>query len=107
LCYPIENLETSLDFWRRLGFRRVKGSKLPYPWAVISDGLITLGLHETRQLKKAGLVYCSSDRNERMEQLRQEGFVFAGELPSPDVGMGRAYIEAPDGQLFLLMEFRP
>lgn len=107
VAFPVKELEASLWFWKRLGYKRLKGSRLPYPWAIISDGLISLSLHQTPDMRRAALVYHSHDRDERISDLEADGFIFAGELPSPDVGMGRSCIETPDGQLLILLEYQP
>ncbi len=106
LACPVGDLQDSLTLWTKLGFQSLRGSNLPYPWAVISDDLITIGLHETRNIEKPALVYYSDNTPERVEQLEFEGFEFGGEIPSPDYGTGLSVLEPPDRQLLVLLGFR-
>jgi catechol 2,3-dioxygenase-like lactoylglutathione lyase family enzyme len=104
LALPVPDLEDSLDFWTRVGFEQQLGSARPYPWAVISDGLMSLGLYQTRDFEQAALVYSSADTGDRVEELTQDGFEFAGEIPSPGRGISRTVLPAIDGQLLIFLE---
>ena len=106
LACPVPNLVNSLALWTKLGFRRLRGSSLPHPWAIISDDLVTIGLHETRDLDRPALIYYSDNTPERVEQLEFEGFEFAGEIPSPDYGTGLSVLEPPDKQILILLGYR-
>jgi catechol 2,3-dioxygenase-like lactoylglutathione lyase family enzyme len=106
LACPVEDVEDSVTLWTKLGFQRLRGSSLPYPWAVISDDLMTIGLHESRDLEKPALVYYSDNTPERIEQLEFEGFEFSGEIPSPDYGTGLSVLVPPDRQILVLLGFR-
>ena len=106
LACPVQDLDDSVTLWTKLGFRRLRGSSLPYPWAILTDDLITVGFHETRDFEKPALIYYSDNTPERVEQLEFEGFGFAGEIPSPDYGTGLSILEPPDGQILILLGFR-
>lgn len=107
LAFPIRNLRESLDFWLTVGFDVIHKSELPFPWAWISDDLMTLGLYQTDHFTEAGLTYYSEDPADRIEYLKNSGFRFQTELPSLAGGLGRAVMETPDKQLLVFMERTP
>jgi predicted lactoylglutathione lyase len=102
---PVEDLRSAVEFWNRVGFHHSRGAELPYPWAVVSDGLITLGLYETRDFDRPALIYYSANTAERIEQLGYDGFEFGREIPSVGQGIGRTILEPPDGQLLFMLEY--
>lgn len=106
LALPVDDLEDALGFWMKVGFHQSRGSDLPYSWAVVTDGLITLGLYETRDFDRPALVYYSINTPERIEQLGYDGFEVDREIPSVGHGTGRTILEPPDRQLLLMLEYR-
>ncbi len=45
---PTKALEESVAFYGALGYEQIGGDeKEPYPWAVMFDGVIPIGLHQT------------------------------------------------------------
>lgn len=106
LAFPVKDLSRSVEFWRDVGFETERTSRLPYPWAVLTDGLFTLGFYETSDLSGAALVYYSDNVQDRVEQLAAEGFSLERALPSPDMGIGRVGIHPPDGQVRILLDYR-
>jgi len=106
LAVPVRDLASSMVFWTKAGFLPVRGSNLPYPWAVITDGLITVGLYETTDFDRPALVYYSDNTPERVEMLTYDGFEIGGEIPSPGGATGRTIFEPPDGQLLVFLEYR-
>jgi len=105
LAWAVDDLEESLTFWQNLEFVKQRGNRLPYPWAVLSDGLISLGFYQTDDLPKPALVYYASNPAERLELLAIEGFEPVGEIPSPASGVGRSIFEPPDGCLWLMLDY--
>ncbi|GAB4235075.1 MAG: hypothetical protein Kow00109_08240 [Acidobacteriota bacterium] len=106
LAWPVEEVEEAVRFWQGLGFEKRRGHRLPYPWAILSDGLMTLGLYATRDVEKPALVYYANNPAERLEMLATEGFEPQGEIPSPISGVGRYIFEPPDGQIWLMLDYR-
>ncbi len=106
LALPVADLAEAERFWSRLGFVRKTGNVLPYPWATLSDDLITLGLYQTRDFSRPALLYGSDNPGERIELLETEGFRVSAEIPSPLGAVGRTVLETPD-PLLILLEYRP
>lgn len=102
LALAVKDLEKAEAFWHRLGFVRRTGSGLPYPWALLSDDLLNLGLYQTRDFDLPALLYGSENTQERIEELVMDGFRFSAEIPSPLPVSGRTVLETPDPLLILL-----
>jgi hypothetical protein len=107
VAFPVEDLERSVTLLQKVGFEKKRGEELPYPWAAVSDGLVSLGLYQSQDLKMPALVYHSEDLDERLESLRQEGFEVFPEVANPAIGTGRFALSPPSCQLLLIMEYRP
>ncbi len=73
VAMPVANLAHSITFWAQLGFRIMSQFTAPYPWAVLTDGLMTVGLHETNEFDTAAITYFATDMNERIDALKSEG----------------------------------
>lgn len=107
VAYPVQDTEMTVSCLEKIGFRKLRGSKLPYPWAVMSDDLINLGFYQSEDLKLPALVYYSENLTERLDSLRQEGFEVLQEMPNPAVGAGRFALKPPSARLLLILEYRP
>lgn len=107
LAFPVEDLNKSVTLLQKVGFEKIQGEELPYPWAAVSDGLLNLGLYQSQDLKIPALVYHSEDLDERLESLSQEGFEVFPEVANPAIGTGRFALAPPSCELLLIMEYRP
>jgi ribosomal-protein-alanine N-acetyltransferase len=70
LAIPVANLAHSIGFWQQIGFRTMSQFTTPYPWAVLTDGLMVIGLHETKQFDHAAITYFATDMKERITELK-------------------------------------
>lgn len=101
----VADLEASIAYWEHLGFRVVHQSDILYPFAIMSDGLINIGLHNNQEIKAPALTYFAKDMADRIEWLKKQGIHFIVEFPpGPDGRVANAVAQAPDGQLFYLFE---
>ncbi len=107
LAFPVEDLGPTLACLEKVGFRKLRGDKLPYPRAAVSDGLVNLGLYQSDGLKMPALVYHSDNLSERLDSLGQEGFEALQEMPDLAFGVGRFALAPPSAHLLLIMEYRP
>lgn len=73
LCHPVKDLEVSLKFWKKLGFEGGPMEGGPYPWAHISDGMQSIGLHQTTEFNDAALTYFAPDMGDRIKALKSRG----------------------------------
>src|SRR5689334_17070358 len=74
----------SLSFYESLGFQQVQVNETwSYPYAVITDGRLTLGLHQ-QPIKSPTLTFVKADLARHMEELRSLELVFEQEKLGSD-----------------------
>jgi catechol 2,3-dioxygenase-like lactoylglutathione lyase family enzyme len=103
LSVHTNNLAESIAWYRRLGFEAKKFEK-PHPWAILSDGSMIIGLHQSNEFTRTTLTYFSKDSAERIEKLKAIGFKFSNEQKNPAGKVANAMLTAPDGQTFFVFE---
>jgi catechol 2,3-dioxygenase-like lactoylglutathione lyase family enzyme len=70
---PVMNLDNSVLFWEKLGFKSLSKHLSPYPWAILSDGLAIVGLHQTVSFDIPTITFFASDMKDKIERLKNEG----------------------------------
>ena len=73
LAHPVADVDRSILFWESLGFKLLSKFASPYPWAILSDGLSIVGLHQTTQYTYPAITFFASDMKEKIENLKQQG----------------------------------
>lgn len=105
LAIGIENLTTSIEQWERIGFNVVYQNTIPYPFAIVSDGNMVIGLHQSGTRYKPTLTYFAKDMDQRIDALKAKGIVVSEEFaPQADGSGAGVFIQSPDGQGFFLFE---
>ncbi|MBN1893198.1 hypothetical protein JW906_01835 [bacterium] len=66
---PVEDLQESISCWEKIGFLLLETHRGPYPHAVLSDGIHSIGLHETGDINGCGLLYAAPDMKMRLARL--------------------------------------
>jgi catechol 2,3-dioxygenase-like lactoylglutathione lyase family enzyme len=89
LAHPVADLERSLEFWSLLGFTAISKFASPYPWAIISDGLSIVGLHQTTSFSYPVLTYFAGDMTTKINRLKEHGLA--------------GYKENDDGNMYWLL----
>ncbi len=102
LSISTDTLHPSLEFWQRLDFILTYQSERPYPWALLSDGTLTIGLHQTKIFSDPALTYVSPDVAMRVAVLENDGIPLR--RLHNEAGLQGAIITAPDGQHFFLLK---
>jgi hypothetical protein len=97
-------LAKSLQFWQKLDFAPVLNADQPYPWALLSDGVMTIGLHQTLTFTHAALTYFAEDPHEQIMLLKSKSVQLAHELKNSTGDVEGAILQAPDGQSFFLLK---
>jgi len=92
-AHPVKSLEESLAFWSKLGFTAISKFASPYPWAIISDGLAVVGLHETTQFKQPAITFFAADMKDKIEKLKQ-----AGIADYTEAGPANIILNTPENQ---------
>lgn len=105
LAMSVRDLDSSILYWQTLGYELLHRSIVPYPFAIVKDGNMLLGLHENNELSQPALTYYAPNMADRIEQLKQKGIPFVKDFPAgADGRIHHAVAKAPDGQLFFLFE---
>lgn len=96
----------SLAFYERLGFTQVTtGEAWPYPYAVVTDGRLAIGLHQHELPQSPLLAFVLPDLGRQLESIEAAGVVVVDRRLGSDV-FNEASFEAPGGQLVRLLEAR-
>ena len=72
-AFPVKNLDDSILFWEKLGYKSLSKRSSPYPWAILSDGLGIVGLHQTNNFSDPTITFFASDMKDKIEQLKNSG----------------------------------
>ena len=84
-AHPVEDLDISISFWEKLGFVALSKYSSPYPWAIISDGMAIVGLHQTNTFKDPTITFFASDMKEKIERLKSNGLDNFSETSSGNI----------------------
>lgn len=96
---PVKDLDASIKYWEMLGFKTISKYESPYRWAILSDGLNTIGLHQSSHFKTPAITYFASDMKAKVEKLIAEGLENYKEV------MGGNYVlTTPEGQTINLFK---
>jgi [ribosomal protein S5]-alanine N-acetyltransferase len=87
LAHPVADLERSLAFWELLGFTAISRFSAPYPWAIISDGLSVVGLHEATHFAYPAITYFAADMDEKINALKAAGITGFKQQGASGVGL--------------------
>ncbi|NDC40589.1 MAG: hypothetical protein EBZ77_03420 [Chitinophagia bacterium] len=90
---PVTNLEAALAYWKQLGFEAATTFSSPYPWAIVTDGLHIVGLHQTNMFVQPALTFFAADMQLKIATLREAGVT--GFL---DEGLKNTKLSTPEGQ---------
>jgi predicted lactoylglutathione lyase len=97
---PVKDLEASIAFWEKLGFVALSKYQSPQPWAILSDGLAIVGLHQTDEFSNVCMTYFASDMKDKLEKLKNEGLEVYKQF-----GAGNAVVKTPENQYINLFSF--
>jgi catechol 2,3-dioxygenase-like lactoylglutathione lyase family enzyme len=98
-------IQESLEFYESLGFQQASVSETwPYPYAVVSDGRLFIGLHGGF-IRSPALTFVLPELARGVERLRESGLVFDQERLGHDV-FNQACFSDPNGQCVNLLEAR-
>jgi len=97
LAHPVIDLDKSIAYWELLGFKVISRFNAPYPWAIISDGLGIVGIHQTAHFDYPAITYFAADMRDKIMKLKEGGLTGYTEQGSSDI-----IIKTPEQQhLFL------
>ncbi len=100
-AHPVINLAASVEFWKKLGFKSTGELKEPYPHAILSDGLMIIGLHQTDHFDYPAVTYFGLNTAKRVDQLKENGLKNFTEI----AGKGNVSLKTWEGQHFFIFSF--
>ena len=96
---PVKDIGTCFVFWEKLGFKILTKMSSLYPWAIISDGLSVVGLHQTTDFIDPTITFFAADMKDKIEQLKNNGINNFKEK-----GSGSVVLTTPEGQFINLFK---
>ena len=100
LAHPVADLNESIAFWEKIGFKPLSKFASPYPWAILTDGLAVVGLHQTTNYTYPAITFFASDMKDKIEKLRAQGL---GELKEMG-GSSNVVLKTPEQQHIFLFK---
>jgi hypothetical protein len=97
-CHPVTDLGKSIAYWQKLGFTVRTKMTTPYPWAIVTDGLMLIGLHQTKDFNYPAVTYFGMNTAKRVEQLKDNGLNNFTEM----MGKNNVILKTWEGQHFFL-----
>jgi hypothetical protein len=97
-CHPVHDLEKSVSFWKKLGFTVRGRMNEGYPVAILTDGLMIIGLHQTRGFDYPAVTYFGINTTRRIGQLKERGLRGFSDFQGP----GNVVLKTWEGQHFFL-----
>ena len=94
----VTDINKSLAFWKKLGIKTSAEMKEPYPHAILSDGLMIIGLHQTKHFDFPAITYFGMDTEKRIRQLKEKGLKNFTEV----TGKNNQSLRTWEGQHFFL-----
>jgi hypothetical protein len=98
LARPVGYLEASMQYWEKLGFKALSKFSTPYPWAILSDGLAVIGLHQIQSFSYSAITYFAADMPHKIEALKEAG------LDNYEEKSGGIVLKTPEGQYINLFK---
>jgi hypothetical protein len=97
-AHPVANLPASVAFWKKLGFKQSAEMKEPYPHAILSDGLMIIGLHQTKHFDYPAVTYFGLNTENKVQQLKNNGLKNFTEV----AGKNNVSLKTWEGQHFFI-----
>ena len=102
--HPVQDIEEAIVFWEKMGFRLHHQVESPYPWALMYDGNMILGLHETTDFDNLALSYFAPDVKEKVKQLEEAGVYSITEYRGHGGDENNVVIRTPENQQIFLFQ---
>ncbi|QPC82904.1 hypothetical protein G4Y79_00600 [Phototrophicus methaneseepsis] len=103
---PVNKIVPAVNFWSKLGYEPLNSAQIPHPYAILSDGLFVLGLHESTTMLMA-LAYFSPDMASRILLVESAGVEIRPLMQTDAVRIENAAFISPEGLTFLLFTGEP
>jgi hypothetical protein len=97
-AHPVSDLKQSMAFWKKLGFTVKSVTQNPYPFAILSDGWMIIGLHQTDHFHTPAITYFGLETAKRIAELKTNGLKDFKEV----AGKNNVDLKTWEGQHFFL-----
>ena len=97
-CHPVADLDQSIAYWQKLGFIVKSKMTTPSPWAIVTDGLMLIGLHQTKDFNYPAITYFGINTDKRIQQLKDQGLKNFTEV----MGKNNVVLKTWEGQHFFI-----
>lgn len=67
------NVDLSLAFWEKLGFKPISTMTTPYSWSILSNGLSVIGLPQTTTFNQPAITFFAANIPTRIEASKAGG----------------------------------
>ncbi len=105
ISIPVIDILASIEFYEKLGFLQAStGETWPHPYAVLTDGRLFIGLHQSG-LGSIALTYVQPELARHVERLRSKGYDLTDERLDSD-SFNQVSLIDPAGQRITLVEAR-
>lgn len=102
---PVKDVAKSIIFWARLGFEPLHIGKIPYPYSIMSDGFIVIGLHQSGDFNDFTITYFAEDMGKRVAAFNDEGLELHPMKSEVNTEVyENAWFLSPDKQQFFLFK---
>jgi [ribosomal protein S5]-alanine N-acetyltransferase len=98
-AHPVKDIHQSIEFWKLLGFEGVSEFESPYPWAILTDGLTVIGLHQSAHFDFPAITFFAADMELKISQLKTNGL-----KDFTDQGRGNMIAHTPEGQHIFMFQ---
>ncbi|MES2629508.1 MAG: hypothetical protein V4616_11120 [Bacteroidota bacterium] len=101
--HPVADLKEAITCWQKLGYKLHHQTMEPYPWALMYDGQMILGFHETNDFDHLALSYFSPEVIARVEQFSEKG-IYTTEYTGTGGSPENVVIRTPENQRIFLFQ---
>ena len=95
---PVTDIQASVNFWKKLGFKVSAEMKVPYPHAILTDGLMIVGLHQTNHFTYPAVTYFGMNTAKHIQELKGKGLLNFVEI----AGNNNVSLQTWEGQHFFI-----
>jgi len=97
-------LKREQTFWEKLGYNVKRSGKEPYHFALMTDGVHTIGFHENRDILQLTFTYFAENMGDRLDAIKAAGIAMEDEALTPEGRIGSAVLTSPEGQKIFLFQ---
>jgi catechol 2,3-dioxygenase-like lactoylglutathione lyase family enzyme len=102
ITLPVPDLADAVLFWTKFGFEALHTAKIPHPYAIVSDNMMVLGLHQSNQ-PTISLTYFAPDMANRIEGLKTAGVTIRAIETGAENEVKSGSLLSPEGMVFFLL----